>query len=222
MVEAAAVIVASLAVTVFFGAVLAIASEDIPTIIDDKTEESTMKKIEKTIIAIIMVIVCMGALMLTAEADTRYMEKSFSFGNYAPNVRLIHGYYQSYALETGKAGTLSWKKLRSSTDYNDVSQCFTILPAGNGYYALYEVAPMGGHNARCLTYVPGKGFVMEDPEHYLADTQRFKFKWYSSLKCSGKTIRNCWRLVCKKDGMAFSSGGWSAVRIEQINWSENY
>ena len=180
----------------------------------------------KVVTAIIIALGITAALIVSAEAEERYIEKVFSFGKYSPTIHIMNAAHPSYAVEVGKDGALSWKKLRSNTDYNDVSQCFTVLPAGSGYYAIYETLPMGGHNARCLTYEPGTGFSMKAPKRdssgKYASTQRFLFKWYPTAKSSGKAVKNCWRIVCEKDSMGFCTGGWGYFLIRQDNWSENY
>ncbi len=177
-----------------------------------------MKNFIKAVVAIIIAIAATAFLVLTAHAETRYIEKSFTFGSYAPNVHIINAALGT-ALEVRTDGSVCWKQLRDNTDYNDVSQCFTILPAGSGYYAIVEVLPMGGHNPRVLTYKPGQGFSMDWPENgKISDTQKFRLKWYSSTTCGGRTIKNCWRIVCKKDSIAFCTGGWSPVKIRQDNY----
>ena len=137
-----------------------------------------MKNFIKAVVAIIIAIAATVLLVLTANAETRYYEKSFTYGSYAPNVHIINAALGT-ALEVRTDGSVCWKKLRENSDYTDVSQCFTILPAGSGYYAIYEVLPMGGHHPRCLTYKPGKGFFMDWPSGS-ADVQKFRFKWYNS------------------------------------------
>lgn len=181
-----------------------------------------MKRLVRTVVAIIIALACTALLIVTADAETRYFEKVFSFGSYAPNVHIINAGLGS-ALDVKVDGSISWKKLLDNNDYNDTSQCFTILPAGSGYYVIVEVLPIGGHNPRCLTYIPGKGFVMDWPKNgKYSDAQMFRFKWYSSTSCGGRSIKNCWRIFCKKDSIAFCTGGWSTVKVRQDNWSENY
>ena len=181
-----------------------------------------MKKVLKAAVAIIIALAITAIMIVTANAETRYIEKTFTFGRYAPNVHIINAALGT-ALEVRTDGSVCWKKLRDNTDYNDVSQCYTILPAGSGYYAIVEVLPMGGHNPRVLTYKPGKGFSMEWPAGSgYADTQKFRFKWYTSTTAGGRTIKNCWRIVCKKNSIAFCTGGWSPVVIRQDNWSADY
>ena len=181
-----------------------------------------MKKALKAAVAIIIALAITTLMIVTANAETRYIEKNFTFGSYAPNVHIINAALGT-ALEVRTDGSVCWKKLRENSDYTDVSQCFTILPAGSGYYAIYEVLPMGGHNPRCLTYKPGIGFFRDWAiRSGSADAQKFRFKWYSSTTCGGRTIKNCWRLVCKKDSIAFCTGGWSPVEVRQDNWSADY
>lgn len=176
-----------------------------------------MNKFLKATTALIIAIAITAILIVTANAETRYIEKSFTFGSYAPNVHIINAALGT-ALEVRTDGSVCWKKLRENNDYTDVSQCFTILPAGSGYYTIAEVLPMGGHNPRVLTYKPGKGFFMDWPENgKISDTQKFRFKWYSSTTCGGRTIKNCWRLVCKKDNVAFCRSGWGTVKLLQMN-----
>ncbi len=181
-----------------------------------------MNKIFKTITALIIAIAITTIMIVTANAETRYIEKNFTFGSYAPQIHIINAGLGT-ALEVNPDGSLSWRKLRNNNDYNDVTQYFVIIPAGNGYYAIQEMLPMGGHNPRCLTYKPGIGFFMDWPiRSGSADAQKFRFKWYSSTTCGGRTIKNCWRLVCKKDSIAFCTGGWSPVEVRQDNWSADY
>jgi len=173
-----------------------------------------MKRLITTILIIVTVITTMA---LPVNADNRYIEGTFTYGSYAPHIHIINAGL-STALEVNSNGSLSWKKLRNNNDYNDVSQYFVIVPAGNGYYAIQEMLPMGGHNPRVLTYKAGKGFFMEWATNgKIGDTQKFKFKWYSSTTCAGRTIKNCWRIVCKKDNIAFCKSGWGTVRIILTN-----
>ena len=176
-----------------------------------------MNKFLKAITALIIAIAITAIMIVTANAESRYIEKTFVFGRYAPNVHIINAALGT-ALEVRTDGSVCWKKLRDNTDYNDVSQCFTILPAGSGYYTIAEVLPMGGHNPRVLTYKPGEGFFMEWPANgKISDTQKFRLKWYSSTTCGGRTIKNCWRLVCKKDSIAFCKSGWGTVKLLWMN-----
>lgn len=172
---------------------------------------------KKALTAIVLIIALVMVIALPVEADTKYIEKQFVFGSYAPQIRIINAALGT-ALEVRTDGSVCWKKLRDNTDYNDVSQSFLIVPAGSGYYRIEEMLPMGGHNPRVLTYNPGKGFAMDWPENgKISDTQKFRFKWYSSTTCGGRTIKNCWRLVCKKDNVAFCRSGWGTVKFLQMN-----
>ena len=181
-----------------------------------------MKKALKAAVAIIIALAITTLMIVTANAETRYIEKTFVFGRYAPNVHIINAALGT-ALEVRQDGSVCWKKLRENNDYNDVSQCFTILPAGGGYYTIAEVLPMGGHNPRVLTYKPGKGFFMDWPiRSGSADAQRFRFKWFTSKTAGGRTVKNCWWIVCKKDSIAFCTGGWAVARLRQDNWSADY
>ena len=49
-----------------------------------------MKRFLKAVVAIIIAIAATAFLALTAHAETRYIEKSFTFGSYAPNVHIIN------------------------------------------------------------------------------------------------------------------------------------
>ena len=176
-----------------------------------------MNKFLKATTALIIAIAITAILIVTANAETRYIEKTFVFGSYAPQIHIINAGLVT-ALEVNPDGSLSWRKLRNNNDYNDVTQSFLIVPAESGYYRIEEMLPMGGHNPRCLTYKPGIGFSMEWPENgKISDTQRFRFKWYSSTTCGGRTIKNCWRLVCKKDNVAFCRSGWGTVKLLKMN-----
>ena len=177
-----------------------------------------MNKFLKAATALIIAIAITAIMIATANAETRYIEKQFVFGSYAPQIHIINAGL-STALEVNPNGSLSWRKHRNNNDYNDVTQSFLIVPAGSGYYRIEEVLPMGGHNPRVLTYKPGEGFSMEWPAGSgYADTQKFRFKWYTSTTAGGRAIKNCWRIVCKKDSVAFCTGGWSTVRIRQDNY----
>lgn len=172
---------------------------------------------KKALTAIVLIIALVMVIALPVEADTKYIEKQFVFGSYAPQIHIINAGL-STALEVNPNGSLSWRKHRNNNDYNDVTQSFLIIPAGSGYYRIEEMLPMGGHNPRVLTYKPGEGFFMEWPANgKIADTQKFRFKWYSSTTCGGRTIKNCWRLVCKKDNVAFCKSGWGTVKLLRMN-----
>lgn len=176
-----------------------------------------MNKFLKATTAFIIAIAITAIMIVTANAESRYIEKSFTFGSYAPQIHIINAGL-STALEVNPNGSLSWRKHRNNNDYNDVTQSFLIVPAGSGYYRIEEMLPMGGHNPRVLTYKPGEGFFMEWPANgKISDTQKFRFKWYSSTTCGGRTIKNCWRLVCKKDNVAFCRSGWGTVKFLQMN-----
>lgn len=176
-----------------------------------------MNKIFKTITALIIAIAITAIMIVTANAETRYIEKNFTFGSYAPQIHIINAGLVT-ALEVNPDGSLSWRKLRNNNDYNDVTQSFLIVPAESGYYRIEEMLPMGGHNPRVLTYKPGEGFFMDWPANgKISDTQKFRLKWYSSTTCGGRTIKNCWRLVCKKDNVAFCRSGWGTVKLLKMN-----
>lgn len=173
-------------------------------------------KEKKCVVAILAVVIFIVLLAVEADAESRYIERNFVYGTYAPHIHIINAGLGT-ALEVNPDGSLSWRKLRNNNDYNDVTQYFVVIPAGNGYYAIQEMLPMGGHNPRLLTYKQGKGFEMDWPANgKIADTQRFRFKWYSSTKGGGRTIKNCWRLFCENN-IAFCRSGWATVKIIQTN-----
>ena len=68
-----------------------------------------MDKTIKAITAIIIAIACVAALMVTTEAEERYIEKQFVFGRYAPVVAIHHPVY-NWVLELRPDGSLSWAK----------------------------------------------------------------------------------------------------------------
>lgn len=175
-----------------------------------------MDKTIKAITAIIIAIACVAALMVTAEAEERYIEKKFVFGKYAPTVVIEHPVY-TWVLESQPDGSLKWSKPVEGKH----SQIFTILPGGySGYYKIREF-DNGGYEQRYLSYTK-TGFRLE----YAGDTEpsamAFRPVWKSSDKCGGKSFRNVWRLSYTKIGMCACFGGWGAVRLRQTNWSENY
>ena len=98
--KAVLVVIVAVAITIFFGAVLAVASEDIPERHEERTKEKRkMRKIEKVITAIVIAFAVMAALMVTAGAEERNIEKQFVFGRYAPVVAIHHPVY-NWVLES--------------------------------------------------------------------------------------------------------------------------
>ena len=181
-----------------------------------------MDKTIKAITAIIIAIACVAALMVTTEAEERYIEKQFVFGRYAPVVAIHHPVY-NWVLELRPDGSLSWAKPAAGK----ASQTFVILPTSyTGCYAIREFNN-GSHTQRYLTYTQS-GFRMEAPgtDKYgmeiVRDTQAYKLIWKASDKCGGKSFKNVWRLSCRKNGICASVGGWGSFRLGQTNWSEDY
>ena len=136
-----------------------------------------MDKTIKAITAIIIAIACVAALMVTTEAEERYIEKQFVFGRYAPVVAIHHPVY-NWVLELRPDGSLSWAKPAAGK----ASQTFVILPTSyTGCYAIREFNN-GSHTQRYLTYTQS-GFRMEAPgtDKYgmeiVRDTQAYKFIW---------------------------------------------
>lgn len=176
-----------------------------------------MNRIIRTITAVIIAAACIAALMVTAEADSRYIERSFTFEEYAPVISIDHGLYK-WSLEAQNDGSLKWSKVQ---DRDSQRQLFLILPTDTArYYVIREMT--SEHSQRVLTYTKN-GFRMEYPgtDKYGMQTfskaQQFRLKWYSSTSCGGKTVKNCWKLVCRENGICFCNGGWSTVKFFWIN-----
>ena len=125
------------------------------------------------------------------------------------------------ALQVSSDGSVAWAK----ADRSKWSQNFIILPAKEpGYYIIQEFT--SNPYQRVLTYT-AKGFRMEYPQEKngmpsYTGAQMFKFKWYTSTKAATRTVKNCWKLVCRENSICFCTGGWSTLQIMQTNWSENY
>lgn len=174
------------------------------------------------VVAIVIAVIVSGALPAMAADGTRPIEKTFVFGKYAPEVMIHNAGVSGRSLQANADGSLTWSK----TDANKWSQSFIILPAAvQGYYIIREFT--ANPYQRVMTYT-SKGFRMEYPGNNrygmpaYSEAQMFRFKWCSSTTCGGKTVRNCWRLVCKSNSIAFCTGGWSTLRIDQTNWSSDY
>ena len=176
-----------------------------------------MNKFLKATTALIIAIAITAILIATANAETRYIEKTFVFGSYAPVISIDHGLYK-WSLESQNDGSLKWSKIQNRDSQR---QLFIILPTDTaGYYVIREMT--SEHSQRVLTYTKN-GFRMEYPStdkygmQKFSNAQKFRFKWYSSTTCGGRTIKNCWRLVCKKDNVAFCKSGWGTVKLLQMN-----
>ena len=179
---------------------------------------------------IALFIVAVALIIITAasvQAETRYMSGTFRYGAWAPVVRIRHKTYTSWALQQQTSGSVEWcGKVHEERD----SQHFVILPTEeSGYYYLRSI------DARTvLTYgkdAQGRAKVtMEAPktparydwEHSQPDdTQKFKIEWIKSGTTNGgKTVKNFYRLRCKKGNMLVSFGGWVPIELEQINAPE--
>ena len=172
--------------------------------------------IKKIFTAVFVAIAILFCLAIEAQGAERYQERTFVYGSYAPVVQLRHGAY-GWGMQAKADGSLGWAK----ADKDSWSQSFVILPSKvSGYYIIREFT--NEHSQRVVTYTP-KGFVLEYPGHdknyqtVYKDTQLFKFKWYSSVKDAGKTEKNVWRAVCRKNSICMCTGGWSAFKMLQIN-----
>lgn len=172
----------------------------------------------KRFLTLTLAIITMLALLaVPAQASERYIERSFTFRGYAPVISIDHGLYK-WTLEAQNNGSLKWAKIQNRDSQR---QLFLILPTDTaGYYVIREMT--SEHSQRVLTYT-SKGFRMEYPgtDKYgmqkFSKAQQFKFKWYTSTTCGGKTVKKCWRLVCRENNIAFCNGGWSPVKFFWIN-----
>ena len=177
-----------------------------------------MREAKRIMACVFMMAVMVAALAGPVEAGNQYIQRTFVFDGVAPQVTFEHGLYD-WAITNTNDGGLKWAK---KTPYNkrawdDFSQSFTILPASAaGYYVIQEVTTE--HSQRVLTYTP-KGFVMEYPDRATGYTaaQMFRLKWYNTTTAGGKTVKNCWKLVCKKNNVCFCVGGWASVQIMWTN-----
>lgn len=174
------------------------------------------------VVAIVIAVIVSGALPAMAAEGTKPIEKTFVFGKYAPEVMIHNAGVSGRSLQVNADGSLTWAK----KDVNKWSQHFIIMPAAvQGYYIIQEFT--ANPYQRVMTYT-AKGFRMEYPANNsygmpaFSESQMFRFKWVSSTKVGTKTVKNCWRLVCKTNSIAFCTGGWSTLRLDQTNWSSDY
>lgn len=175
-----------------------------------------MKKVLKAAVAVIVALAITVIMIVTANAETRYIEKTFVFGRYAPTVVIHHPVY-NWVLEAKPDGSLSWAKPKG-TD----AQLWVILPTDyKGYYAFREFNN-GGWQQRYITYTP-KGFRLDFPGtnenggELVEAAQAYRFSWRTTHKCGGKTFKNVWCLFCKEPGLNMCAGGWGGFRLEQTN-----
>lgn len=173
----------------------------------------------KKITAILTMIMLMFALTVPAQAETRYIEKTFTYGKYAPTVVIHHPVY-NWVLEAKPDGSLSWAKPKGT-----YAQLWVILPTNyKGYYAFREFNN-GGLQQRYITYTP-KGFRLDFPGtnkdggELVKAAQAYRFSWRTTHKCGGKTFKNVWCLFCRESGLNMCAGGWGGFRLEQTNAPE--
>ena len=166
----------------------------------------------KFFVSLILIVTLLATLIVSAHASERYIKRSFDVGAYAPVVRIDHALY-TWTMQESPKGTLGWGKGSGAN--------FIVLPTdAKGWYVIREFT--SDHYQRVLTYTES-GFRMEYPKTdkygmpVIDKTQMFRFHWYDTTKCGGKTVKNCWRLFCRANGIAFCTGGWSTVHIYQIN-----
>ena len=153
-----------------------------------------MNKIFKAITAIIIAMAITAIMIATANAESRYIEKSFTFDGIAPTVIIHHPVYD-WVL-TAKGDKLTWQKPNGSA-----SQMFVMFPSEyDGYYRIREFNN-GGYEQRYIGYTPSG----------------FKLVWKAKDTVSGKSVKNVWRMPCKANNKHFCVGGWGCVRIEQTN-----
>ena len=168
-----------------------------------------MNKFLKAITALIIAIAITVILIVTANAETRYIERSFTFGNYAPTVIIHHPVYD-WVL-TAKGNKLTWQKPNGSA-----SQMFVMFPSEyDGYYRIREFNN-GGYEQRYIGYT-SSGFKLVWHDDVQAPTIAFKLVWRSTDTCGGKTFKNVWKLPFRANGMNLCVGGWGSFRIEQTN-----
>lgn len=173
------------------------------------------------VVTIVIAVIASGALPAMAADGTRPIEKTFVFGNYAPEVMIHNAGMSGRSLQVNADGSVKWAK----TDANKWSQHFIILPAAKqGYYIIQEFS--ANPYQRVMTYTD-KGFRMEYPANNsygmptFSKSQMFRLKWYTSTKVGTKTVKKCWRLICA-NSVAFCTGGWSTLGLNQMNWSSDY
>ena len=180
----------------------------------------------KKLTAILMALTMIFALAAPAQADVRYMSGPFKYGAWAPVVRIRHKTYTAWTLQQQASGKVEWcGKVHEGRD----SQHFVILPAEEGYYYLRSIDALtvltyGKDSAGRvkLTMEAPKIKPVHDWEHSRPnDSQKFKIEWIKSGTTNGgKTVKNFYRLRCKKGNMIVSFNGWVPIELEQINAPE--
>ena len=164
-----------------------------------------MNKFLKATTAFIIAIAITAIMIVTANAESRYIEKSFTFDGIAPTVIIHHPVYD-WVL-TAKGDKLTWQKPNGSA-----SQMFVMFPSEyDGYYRIREFNN-GGYEQRYIGYTPS-GF-QEDVQ---APAIAFKLVWKAKDTCSGKSVKNVWRMPCKANSVCLCVSGWGDARIEQMN-----
>ena len=165
---------------------------------------------KKASIAIILIITMITVMTTTINAGNKYIEKSFTFGSYAPTVIIHHPVY-NWVL-TAKGDKLTWQKPNGSN-----SQMFVILPTEyNGYYSFREF-----NNGKTEQFYIGytkSGFKLVSNKEVRPDTIAYKFVWKKTDNCSGKTFNNVWRLSCKQNKISMCFSGCGSLRIEPTNY----
>lgn len=159
-------------------------------------------------------------LAMPVGAETRMIEKQFTYGSYAPVVVIRNKTLFNYALTMKPDGSTTWKRYTGADN-----QIFVLLDTGGGRVA---VASFNGQ--RDLT-VSKTGCRFDVPEshnyEYIVwkDGQRFELKWYEHVKDATAKDVTGWRFISnyKINGkrVAAAFAGWSVVTIEQINAPEN-
>lgn len=181
-----------------------------------------MKKAYKALTAIIMIVILATFFALptyAAESDgRREIKKTFTFGNYAPEIEIRNAALPGRALTATASGKLTWSKAVPGK----WEQSWVILPASKpGYYIIREFT--SEHAQRVITYTP-QGFVLEYPDRQTGPTaaQMFRFKWYATHKAGGRTFKDVWALPCAVNSVCLCAGGWGTLNIYQTNWGPEY
>lgn len=182
-----------------------------------------MKRYVK-LLSVMLAVLTLIMSAIPVNAETRYMSGTFTFGKYAPVVRIRHKVYTDWSLQQQKNGTVSW----CGKTYEDRdSQLFVILPTKtSGYYSFSAV----DNPKLFLTYNPSNGkFTMspatEKPDYdggaYLPGKyQQYSINWTKSCTTSGnRRVTNAYRLKCKGTGKLVSFCGWCPITLQQINAS---
>ena len=168
-----------------------------------------MNKFLKAATALIIAIAITAILIVTANAETRYIEKTFTFDGIAPTVIIHHPVYD-WVL-TAKGDKLTWQKPNGSN-----SQMFVMFPSEyDGYYRIREFNN-GGYEQRYIGYTPS-GFKLVWQEDAQAPAIAFKLVWKAKDTVSGKSVKNVWRMPCKANNVCLCVSGWGDARIEQMN-----